>query len=1076
MKKIFIVSFLYMMMFCFASYAQTRVVKGVVTDAKTGETIPGVSVMVPNTTVGAVTNFDGLYNLKVPAGAKMLRFSYVGMQDTMIQISGTTINVKMKSATIAVKEVVVTALGISRDKKALGYSVQNVSGEDLNKTKQDNVVSALSGKVSGVQVSGASGSMGGSSRILIRGASSITGNNQPLFVVDGIPIDNSNFNSSNTSRGGGGYDFGSMAQDINPDDVEKMTVLKGPSAAALYGSRAANGVIMITTKKGSKKTNDKSFGVTVNMGIAFETVNRLPRYQNEYGGGLSGNFDQVAFDGKTYQAVEYDQDQSWGPKYDPNRMVLHWDAFDSHDQANYLTPRPWVASPHDVRDFFETGITYNNSLSFSGADEKGSFRMSITGVNTDGYMPYSTLDKYTVSFNGSRYLNEKFQIQAGISYVNTKAKGRPDTGYGDNNVMVKFTQWGQRQLDMHRLRNYINPDGSQRAWNRTSAYNATPAYSDNQYWTRYENYSQDERTRYIGNVGLTYDIKKYLKASLKAYHDSYTFRIDERTAYGSQATSAYSEVVRQSVENNFEMMVNFNKQLTDDISLTALAGANLRTNEYYSNSTATSGGLVLPGLYTTTNSKDPVTASDYEEEKMVVSAYGSFSVGYLNTYYLDATFRNDWSSTLPKANRSFFYPSFTASAILSSMEFMREYEWINFMKIRAGWAMVGNDTDPYSLKETYTNYQPNFGGVPRYSTPNTLPNADLKPETTYSWEIGTEMKFLKNRLGIDFTYYSNRTKDLITQIAVSGSTGYLYQTLNAGEMTNKGVELMISGTPILTDDFSWDISLNFAKNTNELVSLQDGIDNYQMAIAPFKVTVNAFVGESYGAIMGTNFVYDDQGDVMVTKDGRYLTTQSQEVLGTTLPDFNMGITNNFTYKNFTLTALIDIQNGGSYYSTSNLWGTYSGMLEGSVYQNGTDIRENGILLNGVYGKFDSNGQVVYIDGSGNNSSTAVKNETKISGNRYAADFYSGPDAQNIFDASYVKLREVTLGYTFPSKMTGVIKNLHVGVFGRNLVTWGLNNRDFDPESSVTSSGNVQGIEGGALPSTATYGLNIKFGF
>ncbi|QZE13480.1 SusC/RagA family TonB-linked outer membrane protein [Halosquirtibacter laminarini] len=1055
-------------------FAQTRVVTGNVTSVSDQQSIPGASVVVTSTTLGTVTDFDGNFSLKVPSDAKTLTISFMGMKSQVVTLTQqTSYNVALELDNVAMDEVVVTALGISRDKKALGYSVQNVGGDELNQTKQSNVVSALSGKVSGVQVSGSSGTMGGSSRILIRGASSITGNNQPLFVVDGVPIDNSDFNGSEAARGAGGYDYGNMAQDINPEDIETMSVLKGPSAAALYGSRAANGVIMITTKKGSK--GNKGIGVSVNTGITIEKVNRLPNYQTSYGGGF-GDFDKVTFNGQTYDAVSYNIDESWGPKYDPNKQVLHWDAYNANDLTTYLKTRPWVTPEHDVEDFFETGVTYNNSVSLSGADEKGSFRMSISSVNSDGYMPNSNLDKYTIGFNGSRKLTDKLTVNAGISYVNTSAIGRPETGYGDNNVMVKFTQWGQRQLDMEHLKNYKNADGTQNSWNRSSAYDGTPAYSNNPYWTRYENFTEDERNRYIGNIGLTYDIATGLKASMKAYHDSYTFRNSQRSAIGSQETSGYSEQVRQSNENNYEAMVNYNKQINDDFSITAMAGGNIRQNDYYSNYASTQGGLVLPDLYTTTNSQDPSYVSDYEEHKLVYSVYGNFSVGYKNTYYFDATFRNDWSSSLPEAHRSFFYPSFTGSVVLSELDALKDISWLSFGKVRAGWAMVGNDTDPYSLKETYTNYQPNFDGTPRYSTPNTLPNNNLKPETTYSWELGGEFKFLNNRLGLDLTYYSNRTEDLITNVALSGATGYMYQTMNAGVMTNKGVELMLSGTPIQTRDFAWDISLNFAKNENKLVELTDGIDNYQMARAPFNVTVNAFVGESYGAIMGYNYVYDDNGNKVVGENGRYLRSQSPEVLGTILPDYNMGLNNSFTYKNFTLTALIDIQHGGNYFSTSNMWGMYSGMLEGSVHQDGVDIRENGIVVDGVYGKLDSKGNVVYLDGDGNSSSSAVKNETNISGQRYSADHYSGPDAQNVFDASYIKLREVTFGYTFPNKMTGPIRNLNISLYGRNLAVWGLDNPDFDPESAVTSSGNVQGIEGGALPATANYGINLKFSF
>ena len=1057
-----------------SAFAQTRVITGNVISASDQLPIPGASVVVTSTTVGTVTDFDGNFSLKVPNDAASVSVSFMGMKTQLVTLSDQkTYRIVLEEDRVAVDEVVVTALGISRDKKALGYSVQNVGGEELNQTKQSNVVSALSGKVSGVQVSGASGSMGGSSRILIRGASSITGNNQPLFVVDGVPIDNSDFNSAEGARGAGGYDYGNMAQDINPEDIESMSVLKGPSAAALYGSRAANGVIMITTKKGGKKS--KGLGVSVNTGVSIEKVNRLPDYQRSYGGGLGG-FDQVTFNGKEYTAVDYDVDESWGPKYDPNKQVLHWDAFNENDPSSYLVTRPWVAPANDVEDFFETGVTYNNSVSFSGADDKGQFRMSLSSVNTDGYMPNSSLDKYTVSFSGSKKLTDKFTVNAGISYVNTAAVGRPETGYGDNNVMVQFTQWGQRQLDMERLKNYKNADGSQRGWNRTSAYDPTLAFSENPYWIRNENFTEDERNRYIGNIGLTYDISKALKVSAKAYHDSYVFRNSERTAIGSQDMSGYSEMVRQSRENNYEMMLNYNKHITEDLSLTAMAGGNIRQNDYFSNYATTQGGLVLPGLFTTKNSKDPSKVDDYEEHKIVYSAYGNFSLGYKNTYYFDATFRNDWSSSLPEAHRSFFYPSFTASVVLSEMNGLKDLSWLSFGKIRAGWAMVGNDTDPYSLKETFTNYQPNFDGTPRYSTPNTLPNSDLKPETTYSWEIGGEFKFFNNRLGLDATYYSNRTEDLITNVALSGSTGYLYKTMNAGVMTNKGVELMLTGTPIQTRDFSWDVAVNFAKNANKLVELTEGIDNYQMAKAPFNATVNAFVGESYGAIMGYNYVYDDNGNKVVGTNGRYLKSKEPEVLGSILPDFNMGLSNSFRYKNLTVTALIDIQQGGNYFSTSNMWGMYSGMLQETVTQNGVDIRENGMVIDGVYGKLDSNGKVVYLDKSGNASGNAVSNETSISAQRYAADFYSGPAAQNVFDASYIKLREVTIGYSVPSKYTGPIKNVNIALYGRNLATWGLDNPDFDPESAVTSSGNVQGIEGAALPATANYGINLKFSF
>jgi hypothetical protein len=629
---------------------------------------------------------------------------------------------------------------------------------------------------------------------------------------------------------------------------------------------------------------------------------------------------------------------------------------------------------------------------------------------------------------------------------------------------------------MEVLRNYKNPDGTQRVWNRTSWDNPIPAYSDNPYWTRYENYNTDDRDRYYGNFGLNYSFTKELNASVKVMRDGYTFRTNERTKIGSQAMSFYNDVVRVANETNYEAMVNFQKQVHPDFNVSAHIGANKMVNNYFRNSMATSGGLVLPDLYTVSNSKDPVVIDDFESHKEIQSVFGNASVGYKSLVYVDLSLRNDWSSILPKANRSYLYYSAGMSMILTELQALKDNNILNFAKVRASYAQIGNDNDPYKTRETYTNYAPNFAGVPRYSTPNTMPNNDLKPEIITTWEIGGEFKLLKNRLGIDITYYNKNTKDLITDVEISGASGYLYKTLNAGEMENKGIDLMISGTPLKAKDFSWDISVTFNKNKNKVLSLYKDVKNYRLTSGPFKATINAAVGQPYGAIMGTNYVFDSEGNKVVDKTGRYLKTTAVEVLGTVLPDYNMGISNQFNYKNFSLSALIDVQKGGSYFSTSEMWGMYSGMLEGSVYQNGVDIRENGIVLDAVYGKLNADGTVQYIDKAGANTTAPVKNSTSITAERFGADYYSRADAQEVFDADYIKLREVALSYTVPSKYTGPVKNVRLGLFGRNLAIWGLDNKNFDPESAVTSSGNIQGIEGAALPATRTFGFNLKFNF
>ncbi|MCK9167236.1 MAG: SusC/RagA family TonB-linked outer membrane protein [Bacteroidales bacterium] len=1069
-----------------------RTITGTITHADNGDVIPGATIRIQGTTLGTVADLDGKYEVKVPESATTLIFSFVGMVTQQITIGDeSVINVVLESDIQDIQGVVVTALGISRDKKALGYAVQNVDGDALTKARDNNPLGQLAGKVAGVQISGSSGNMGGSNRILIRGANSVTGENQPLFVIDGVPMDNSNFNSTDAARGAGGIDYGNMANDINPDDIESMSILKGPSAAALYGSRGANGVIMITTKKGPK--GKKGIGVSVNSGVAFETVGLLPTYQTSYGGGY-GPFDEAEIDGKMRLLPGYAIDESWGPKYE-DQSVVHWFNLSDWEAAGKpaggLTEDPWRTPENDVKSFFETGVTWTNNVAVTGANDAGSFRLSYTNMTSDGYMPNSQLDKNTVNFSGAHKLGDKLHASAVMTYIRTDAMGRAYTGYDDNNVMQKFTQWGQRQLDMVRLSDYVNPDGTQRVWNRGAWDNPNPEYSNNPYWTAYRNYTTDSRDRVYGNMGLVYDITDFLKVKGTMYTDFYTFRNHERIAIGSQETPYYSEGIRQYQENNYEALLMFDKQLNEDFSLKLNAGGNVRKSNYFRNIGQTSGGLVLPELYTLANSVDPVVIDDYNNKKQVNSVLGSASLGWKYMLYLDLTARNDWSSTLPMENNSYFYPSVTGTFVFSEMDALADAEWLSFGKIRAGWASVGNDTDPYNLTETYTNYAPNFNGVPRYSVPNSLPNNNLLPERTNSWEVGAEMSFLNNRMGLDVTYYNMLTNDLITQIDITAASGYTSKWINAGQMSNKGIELMLSGAPVRNDNFEWNIAFNFSKNNNELLELYQDIENYRLINGPFKVTVNASVGQPYGVLMGSDFIRDDEGNKLVSTTGRWRkTTSTNEVLGSVMPNYNLGIINNFKIFGADLGFVIDIQNGGSYFSTSYMWGMYSGMLEESVWYDdyesmdvtpadpdGQDIREGGVILNGVYGYYDEATEtVVYTDAEGNIVDTPVANETAISGERWCSDFYSSADAQEVFDASYIKLREVTLGYTLPKKLTGPINNLRIAAYGRNLMIWGLDNRHFDPEAAVTSSGNIQGIEGAAMPSMRNFGINLSFNF
>ena len=939
-----------------------------------------------------------------------------------------------------IEGVVVTALGIKREKKSIGYAAQDINGDVLSKARQNNAVSALSGNVAGVQVTAPS-TMGGSSRIVIRGIGSVTGENRPLIVVDGVPLDNSNYNSTSTQRGGGGRDYGDASFDINPDDIETVTVLKGGPAAALYGARAGNGVILYTTKSGKKGKTE----ITLNSGVSFESIYKYPNLQKEYGGGF-GPFEQVNINGKNYNVAYYAMDESWGPKYDPNVKYLPWNAFDPEFADDYLKEIPWVAPKNDVDSYFETGANFNNGVSFSKGFQGTNIRVSFNNNKIEGILPNSTLTKNNFAINVNSDLSEKVKIESSLNYVLTKGFNRPEQGYSDNSVAQKFFQWGQRQLDMSKLRDYKLANGSQRTWNRVSWDDATPMYSDNPYWTAYENVSNDKRQRVFGNFGLTYKITKNLYAVGNIYGDVYSLYTDERVAIGSQAQPYYSEALRNFSEYNFEGRLHWNTKFSD-FSLNTMVGANRRDAKYNSVSGTTVGGMVIPNFYSLSNSVSPAQASNYKSWRRVNSVFGMASLGWKDMLYLEATGRNDWFSTVTE---DVFYPSLTGSFVFSQVF---KPSWLSFGKVRAGWAKVGNDTNPYNI-ETYVDARTPFQGNPRYSNPTAANNPNLKPELKTTMEVGLEMKLFNNRFGFDVTAYDVKTNDLITPLEVDPATGFGSKWVNAGELENKGIEATVFVSPIKTNDFSWDITWNFAKVDNTLNKLYEDVQTLQLTTAPFKARLIAEVGNRYGQIYGTDYVYDANGNRLVDANGRYIAS-AVKALGSIVPDYNMGLRNTINYKNFNLSFLIDRQKGGSYYSTSHMWGMYSGMIEPTV-ANG--VRENGIILPGVFANGTPNNKV-------------------ISAQRWGADHYSRVDAQNVFDASYWKLRDVTLSYSLPKSLLGdSVQGVTFSIFGRNLLTWGLAWKGMDPEMASYGSGNIQGIEGGSLPSTRIYGFNAQIKF
>ncbi|WP_338761436.1 SusC/RagA family TonB-linked outer membrane protein [Bernardetia sp. ABR2-2B] len=1047
-----------------SAWAQ-RTITGTVIDAAQGG-LPGATVQVKGTNTGTTTDLEGKYSIILPDGKDTLVFRFIGYEMQEVAVgTRTSIDVQLSDAS-ELTEVVVTAFGVSREKQSLGYATQEIKGDNLVQAREMNVVNSLNGKIAGVQITG-SNSIGGSSRVVIRGNSSITGENQPLFVVDGVPIDNSNFASDegtasagNQARGGGGIDYGNAAQDINPNDIESVNVLKGAVASALYGSRGQNGVILITTKKGTKR---KGLGVTFNSGVQFQDVYILPNYQNKYGAaGLRDSDGNLVTDDNGNAILNYGLDGSWGLPLDGSITARHWDSFNPEDTENFGVGRPLVASEGNVKDFFDRGTMFSNSLSLSGGNEKATFRLSYTNVDQQGTFPGSEIKRNTLSFNGSSKLSEKLSTAIGFNYVNQRGKGRPQTGYGEG-IMSMFNQWYQRQLDTDRLfNNYITSDGSQITWNRVSADDASPNYFDNFAWTVHQNYSEDQRDRVYGNAAITYQILPWLSATGRALVDTYTDRRTERTAIGSVNIPFYNEDLRTVTDNNYDFILNATHNLTEDLSLVAMVGANSRVRNYKRNFSGTQDGLNVPNYFNIGNSAGTPEVRDDGSRKIVNSLFASASFGYQSTFYLDVTGRNDWSSTLPDGNNSYFYPSVTGSFIFSEK---LEADWLSFGKLRAGYGQVGNDTDPYRILTTYEVNQ-NFGSNGNMTVPNERNNPNLRPERTDAWEIGATVNLFKNRVGLDVTYYNSVTKDQIFGVPVSPTTGYTRTVINAGSVANRGIEAMLNLKVLNTSGFTWDATLNWARNRNEVVELAEGVTTLRLA-SLFSVFLEAREGESYGVFVGPTIAKHTDGSYIVGTNGRYVLEPTAGVGPSIMADWTGGINNTFSYKNFRLSVLVDGQMGGSVYSVTNMFGHYSGVLEETAEGS---MREDGVVIDAVV--------QTGVNEDGYPISDGTANATAINAQTWGVDYFSrGRASLNVFDASYIKLREIQFGYTLPTSFVSKtpFQRASLSFVARNVAILFRNAPHIDPQDGV-SAGNVQGFEGGGLPGERSWGFNLNLSF
>jgi len=1052
------------------TFAQEKTVTGVVSDAS--GPLPGVTVLIKGTNTGTQTDFDGNYSINTTTGA-VIQFSFMGMQ-TIEKTVGTSnnINVIMQEDAEALEEVVVTALGISKEKKSLGYSTQKVDGDEVSKVKDANFVNSLSGKISGVEIK-SSGTMGGSTNVVIRGNSSLTGNNQALFVVDGVPMSNNNTNSSNQQTGRGGYDYGNAASDINPDDIESINVLKGGAASVLYGSSAANGVIIITTKKGKSKENQ--LGITINSSISIGSMDKstYAEYQDGYGAGYGAYYGSTGYfedydmngDGTIDLVTPSTEDASFGAAFDPNLMVYQWNSFYPQLPDTYLKATPWLAAENDPTTFFETAETAINSISFEGSTDKSTYRLAYTNFDQTGILPNSSIKKDILDFGGSFDLSDKLSINSKITYSRVRGKGRYGTGYDSQNPNQSFKQWFQTNVDLKELEDAYFLTGENITWNTNSPYDLTPIYMDNPYWTRYENYQNDERNRVNGHMTVSYEINDWLDVMARGTIDTYSEIQEERIAVGSNDVSKYSKGLNSFQNNNYDLYLNFDKDfLEDKLNVRGTLGTNVVRTTVSNLFAQTTGGLVVPGLYALSNSKELSSApAEYEATWGRNSVFGNLSLGYDNFLYLEGSYRHEKASTLPKDDNTFDYFSISSSFIFSKFI---ESEFVSFGKLRAGYAETGNAADALRIYDTYSSVG-NMGGNPLYSLPASKNNANLKDESTQELEVGLEMRFANNRLGFDFSTYDKKSVDQIMSVSVSTATGYDSKWVNAGEISNKGVELSLYGEPIKTEDFNWKVNVNWSKNTNEVVSLYGDVDQLQLASVQGGVSINATVGQPYGSIVGYNFVYNDNGEKLIGDDGYYLKSSSKEVIGNVNPDWIGGINNSFRYKNINFSFLIDVKKGGDVFSLDTWYGYATGIYANTDFINdlGNPVRNTlasggGVILDGVL-----------ADGSANTT-------------RVRADYYANPwgykhapNAEHTYDAGYVKLREVSLSYDFNPEILEKLKvsTLTLTAIGKNLWIIDKNTPYADPEAGL-SSGNIQGYQSGAYPSVKEFGLNLKVQF
>jgi TonB-linked SusC/RagA family outer membrane protein len=1042
-------------------------VRGRVTDA-TGAPLANASIVLIGTDKGTAANKDGVFNLTgLKAGRYKLQVSAVGFTTQITDITikdneSLEVTISLQEGTGKLEEVIVTALGISRKERSVGYSTQEIKGDNLTVAKEQNAIGSLAGKIAGVQFSGSSAaSMGGTQKIQIRGTNFLTGGGEPLIVVDNTPISNNNYAGRN------GRDYGNLAQDINPDDIESINVLKGPAASALYGLRGQFGVIMITTRKGR---NAQKPVVNFSSAFSIEKAGNFLPLQNTYGAGSSLSFPTIKINGVDTKYVDGEWDESWGPKMD-GTPVRHQYSFYPAD-PDFGKETPFVPHPDNIKNYFETGHTWNNSISFAGGGQNTSFRLSYNNTDVKGIEPNTWLKRNNLSFSGSLNVTPGLVVSTSLNYANNKGQ-RPSQGYqslGSRNMY----QWFQRNLDMNKLKQYKYADGTFYQWN-VSAPNSQGVYTgltkpidwNNPYFDAYENPSHDSRDRFFGNIGVSYTILPGLKVNGFVRRDGYIQNLDGKNAEGGRGTPSFWIGKYEATEMNYEFLAQYNKEF-GKLSFGANLGGNIMTQRNTFLREETVGGLVTPGFYNIINSLERPNVINSLTRKEVRSAYGSVSLGWNNTYYIDGTLRRDISSALPEANNAYLYPSVSASMVFSEL---LKVAPITYGKIRASFAQAGSDIPVYLTSNSYNLGTPYNTDFPM-SVQDTLKNANLKPSLGTAYEAGLDMRFLQDRIGFNFTWYHQTNQNAVITVDVPGVSGYTNYVINAGNIQNKGVEFTLSGTPIRSKDVTWTSSFNIAHNENKIKEIYPGINSIildQNRYASVDMFLMANLGQAFGSLVGNGYMRDSATGKILLDASNMPMWETNHNFGSVLPKFTGGWQNTITWKGFDLSAVIDFQSGGRFFSWTKMLAVKSGQAAetAAMNDNGKNIRDPLTDGGGI--------KVTGISSSSKQEVTAYVNARSYYRNTLGNKIYE----EWLYDASYIRMREIRVGYTFSkahySKLPA--KSINVAFITRNpFMISQKAPKGLNPAELATGASSLNWLETGQLATARSFGVNLNVSF